>query len=236
LNGGADAYFVVYSLYGPYSSSAISLVDSIRSNSSYVVGGVTSAVVDEQAQNSVQYPLLEMILTLFIAVILGVAFRSTWIPLISVSGVFVSITVTTSLLYLIATYLLHAALLWLIPLILFVILMSLGNDYTVFLLTRVREEQQRHGPIEGIRRGIAGSGVVVSALGLILAASLGSLALQPISFLQELGIAFVISLVLDTFVVRPFYFPAMLTLVEKHRSRSASVVSAGPSAGTGPNP
>jgi putative drug exporter of the RND superfamily len=215
LNGGQGAYFVVYSLYDPYSSSALGLVESIRSNSSYIVGGLTSTVVDEQTQDNVQYPVLEVLLTLFIAVILGVAFRSAWIPLISVSGVFLSIAVTTSLLYFIATYLLHTALLWLIPLILFVLLMSLGNDYTVFLLTRVREEQERHGPTEGIRRGIAGSGVVVSALGLILAASLGSLALQPISFLQEVGIAFVISLILDTFVVRPFYFPAMLTLVER---------------------
>ena len=218
LHGGKEAYFAVYSLYGPYSTSALGLVESLRSNSSYVVGGLTSSVVDAQAQNNVQYPVLEILLTLFIAVILGVAFRSAWIPLISVSGVFLSIAVTTSLLYLIATYLLQTSLLWLVPLILFVLLMSLGNDYTVFLLTRVREEQQRHGPNEGIRRGIAGSGVVVSALGLILAASLGSLALQPISFLQEIGIAFVISLVLDTFVVRPFYFPAMLTLVERHRA------------------
>ena len=218
LNNGRDAYFVVYSLYGPYSSSALGLVESLRSNSSYVVGGLTSSVIDEQAQNSVQYPALEVLLTVFIGVILGVAFRSAWIPLISVSGVFLSIAATTSLLYFVATYVLHTAVLWLVPLILFVLLMSLGNDYTVFLLTRVREEQERYGPTEGIRRGIAGSGVVVSALGLILAASLGSLALQPIAFLQEVGIAFGISLVLDTFIVRPFYFPAMLTLVERHRS------------------
>jgi len=223
LNGGKDAFFVVYSLYDPYSSSALGLVESLRSNSSFIVGGLTSSVIDEQAQNNVQYPLLEILLMLFIAVILGVAFRSAWIPLISVSGVFVSIAVTTSLLYLIATDLLHTSLLWLVPLILFVLLMSLGNDYTVFLLTRVKEEQERHGPTEGIRRGIAGSGVVVSALGLILAASLGSLALQPISFLQEVGIAFVISLVLDTFVVRPFYFPAMLTLVERHAARRRGI-------------
>ena len=230
LNGGKDAYFVVYSLYDPYSSSALGLVESLRSNSSYLVGGLTSTVVDEQAQNSVQYPALELLLTLFIAVILGVAFRSAWIPLISVSGVFLSIAATTGLLYLIATYLLHTTLLWLVPLILFVLLMSLGNDYTVFLLTRVREEQERHGPSEGIRRGIAGSGVVVSALGLILAASLGSLALQPIVFLQEVGIAFVISLVLDTFIVRPFYFPAMLTMVERrgagHRGPGRALAAA----------
>jgi RND superfamily putative drug exporter len=219
LDGGKDAYFQVYSLYAPYSPSALQLVESIRSNSTYVVGGLTSSVVDQQAQNNVEYPLLEVLLTVFVAVILGVAFRSVWVPLISISGVFLSIAGTTSLLYLIAVDLLHAPFLWLVPLVLFVLLMSLGNDYTVFLLTRVREEQAQYGPFEGIRRGIAGSGVVVSALGLILAASLGSLALQPISFLQEIGIAFVISLVLDTFVVRPFYFPAMLTLVERHAAR-----------------
>lgn len=219
LDGGKYALFEVFTLYPPYSTPALGLVESLRADPSYIVGGLTSTVVDEQAQNRVQYPLLEILLTLFIAAILGVAFRSAWIPLVSVSGVFLSIAATTSLLYLISRFLLHTSLLWIVPLILFVILMSLGNDYTVFLLTRVREEKERHGPTEGIRRGIAGSGVVVSALGLILAASLGSLALQPISFLQEIGIAFVISLVLDTFVVRPFYFPAMLTLAERHRGR-----------------
>lgn len=219
LESGHAVYFVVYSLYDPYSTQAISLVESLRSNPSYLVGGVTSAVVDQQNLDSTQYPLLELLLTVFIGVILGVAFRSAWAPLISISGVFLSITSTTGLLYVISAYVLHTDLLWLIPLILFVILMSLGNDYTVFLLSRVREEQGQHGPLEGIPRGIAGSGVVVSALGLILAASLGSLALQRIGFLQEIGIAFVLSLLLDTFVVRPFYFPAMLTLVERRKIR-----------------
>jgi RND superfamily putative drug exporter len=217
LERGTAVYYTVYSSYGPYSTSALALDESLRGNSSYLVGGLTSSVVDQQAQDNVQYPALELVITLFIGIILAVAFRSLWVPLISLSGVFLSISVTTGALYLISTYLLHTALLWLIPLILFVILMSLGNDYTVFLLSRVREEQASHGPLEGIRRGIAGSGVVVSALGLILAASLGSLALQPLSFLQELGIAFIISLLLDTFVVRPFYFPALLTLVEQRR-------------------
>ena len=231
LEGGKAVYYTVYSSYGPYSASAIALVESLRGNSSYLVGGLTSSVVDQQAIDNFQYPVLELVITLFIGIILAIAFRSLWVPLISLSGVFLSISVTTGILYLISTFLLHAPLLWLIPLILFVILMSLGNDYTVFLLTRIREEQENHGRTEGIRRGIAGSGVVVSALGLILAASLGSLALQPLSFLQELGIAFVISLVLDTFVVRPFYFPALLTLVERRRRTSDRLAArVGPSA------
>jgi RND superfamily putative drug exporter len=217
IQGGHYAYYIVYSSFGPYSPGALNLVSSLRTNSSWVVGGLTSGVLDEQAQDRVQYPALELLLAAFIGIILAVAFRSATIPLVSLSGVFLSISATTGLLYLISLYFLHAYLLWLIPLILFVILMSLGNDYTVFLLSRVREEQRSQGPREGIARGLAGSGVVVSALGVILAASLGSLALQPILFLQEIGIAFVISLLLDTFVVRPVYFPAALSLVARRR-------------------
>jgi RND superfamily putative drug exporter len=225
LENGRAAYYTVYTIWGPYSTNAIGLVESLRSDPSYLVGGLTSSLIDQQALNNVQYPLLEVLLTVFIGAILGIAFRSVTIPLISLSGVFLSISVATGLLFLIAQYLLHQPLIYLIPLILFVILLSLGNDYTVFLLSRVREEQARFGASEGIRRGIAGNGVVVSALGLILAASLGSLALQPLSFLEQIGIAFVISLVIDTFLVRPFYFPALLTLVERRRKSGGPLTS-----------
>jgi len=215
FDDGTHAYFLVYSSSGPYTPAALGLVHSLRDDPSFLVGGLTSSVIDQQNQNAVEYPLFELVLVMLIGVILAVAFRSGVVPLISLSGVFLSISVTTGLLYGISTYLLHQPFLYLIPLILFVILMSLGNDYTVFLLARIREEQQTSGIREGIHRGIAGSGVVVSALGLILAASLGSLAFQPLFFLQQLGIAFVISLVFDTFLIRPFYFPALLQLTSR---------------------
>ena len=219
LDNGRYALYVVEPSDGPYSASTIDLVTSLRANSSYLVGGVTSSVIDQQDLNATQFPALELLLTLFLGVILGLAFRSAAVPLVSLSGVFLSIASTTGILYLLATFVLHQPLVYLIPLILFVILFSLGNDYTVFLLARIREEQGRSGPVEGIHRGIAGSGVVVSALGLILAASLGSLALQPLAFLQQIGIAFVISLVIDTFLIRPFYFPALLGLRERASRR-----------------
>ena len=228
FDGGHEAYFLVYSSDGPYSSGAIELVQGLRGNSSYLVGGVTSSVIDQQALNSAQYPLFEVVLAILIALVLGISFRSFSVPVISLSGVFLSIAVTTSVLWFIAQFVLHQPLLYVIPLILFVILMSLGNDYTVFLVARVREEQANAGTLEGIRRGIAGSGVVVSALGLILAASLGSLALQPLAFLQELGLAFVISLLLDTFLIRPFYFPAMLRLFDRRKGGAAAGVGATP--------
>jgi RND superfamily putative drug exporter len=93
--------------------------------------------------------------------------------------------------------------------------MSLGNDFTVFLISRIKEEQETHGFAEGLYRGMGGSGYVVTALGIILAASLGSLGLVPIAFLQQLGMAFAVSLLVDTFVIRSLYFPAMISLLRR---------------------
>ena len=147
--------------------------------------------------------------------ILGVSFRSIKFPLISLTGVFISIAWTTAALYLISKYLLGEQLIFLIPIVLYVILMSVGNDFSVFIFSRVREEQANLGQEEGLARAMVGSGRVVTALGVILAVSLGSLGLVPFGFLQQIGIAFVISLLLDTFVIRIFYFPAMLRILQR---------------------
>lgn len=215
FNNGTRAYYLVYLTNDPFSLSAMGTVQTLRHNGSWLVGGLTASLLDQKNQNDVVYPFVEIALVILIAVILGFAFRSVAYPLISISGVFVSISVTVVLLYWISEYLLHQVLIYLIPLILIVILLSLGNDYTVFILSRVVEERKSASKDLAIPRGIAHSGVVVTSLGLILAVSLGSLALQPISFLEQLGIAFAISLVLDTFLIRIFYFPAALRVFSR---------------------
>jgi RND superfamily putative drug exporter len=214
---GLHAYYLFYVDYSPYSTQAISVVKSLRSDHSLLVGGLTSSVIDQQDYNRVVYSELEVLIVLAIAIIIGVSFRSLKYPLIALSGVFISITWTTALLYLIVNTVFHEQLLYLIPLILFIILMSLGNDYTVFIISRVKEYQQTEGFVQGILRGMSGSASVVTSLGIILAVSLGSLGLAPISFLRQLGLAFVISLLLDTFVIRTFYFPAMIALLREGR-------------------
>ncbi len=215
LDQGRYAYYVVALTSNPFGPSAMATVSDLRAHSGWLVGGLTAGLVDQKVQNAVDYPLVELGLVILIGLVLGLAFRSVAVPLISIGGVFVSIGATFGLLTLIATYLLHQTVIYLIPLILIVILLSLGNDYTVFLLTRIVEEQRARPLREAIPRGIAFSGVVVTSLGLILAVSLGSLALQPVSFLEQLGIAFAISLVLDTFVLRIFYFPAALVTARR---------------------
>ncbi len=215
FSNGSWAYWNLYSVASPFSDGGSAFVLSLRAHPGWIVGGAAAGVVDQKSQNQVLYPELELLIVVLIGAVLGLAFRSLIYPLISLSGVYLSITATTVLLYFISTYLLHEALIYLIPLILFVILVSLGNDYTVFILSRVVEEQRREPPRRAIPRGIGYSGAVVTSLGLILAASLGSLGLQPLGFLQQLGIAFAISLVIDTFLVRLYYFPAILAVARR---------------------
>ncbi len=212
FDNGTWAYWAVFTNYNPFTNQAMDLVGQMRSNSSWVVGGVSAASLDQKNQNNIVYPEIEILIVLLIGIVLGFAFRSLSYPIISLTGVYISISVTVVLLYWISTYLLGQSLIYLIPLILFVILLSLGNDYTVFILSRVVEERKLAEKKIAIPRAIAHSGVVVTSLGLILAVSLGSLGLQPISFLEQLGIAFAISLVIDTFIIRLFYFPAMLAV------------------------
>ena len=219
VDNGKYLLYLIYTNYGPYSGQALNVVNHLRSDSSALVGGITSSVIDQKVQNSRTYLELEILIVAAIGVILLFAFRSAIYPLISLSGVFISISWTTSILYIISIYILHQALIYLIPIILFVILMSLGNDYTVFIISRIREEVASFGKREGITRGMVGSGKVVTSLGLILAASLGSLAFIPVGFLTQLGIAFIISLLLDTFVIRTFYFPAMVALLDRSEKK-----------------
>ena len=96
------------------------------------------------------------------------------------------------------------------PLYGFVFLVALGIDYNIFLMTRVREESLTHGTREGMLRGLAVTGGVITSAGLVLAATFAALAVLPILFLLQ--IAFIVSfgVLLDTFVVRTLLVPALV--------------------------
>lgn len=219
LDNGKYAYYLVYTSYSPYSQNALNVVNGLRENSSIIVGGITSSIIDQQHENTLHYTELELLIISVIFIVLLVSFLSPKYPLISISGVFISISWTTFLLYVISGSILGEGMIYLIPIILFIILMSLGNDYTVFIISRVKEYSAQYGFEDGLPRAMASSGRVVTSLGMILALSLGSLGLIRSGFLQQLGIAFFISLIIDTFVIRTFYFPAMLSIMRKRMEK-----------------
>ena len=99
------------------------------------------------------------------------------------------------------------------PLFAFLFLVALGVDYTIFLVTRAREETPAHGTREGIVRAVSATGPVITSAGIVLAAVFCVLAVLPLIVLTQLGVIVGLGILLDTFVVRTVVVPALFVLI-----------------------
>lgn len=100
-----------------------------------------------------------------------------------------------------------------VPLFAFLFLVALGIDYTIFLVTRAREETPGHGTVDGMVRAVSATGAVITSAGIVLAAVFCVLGVLPLITLTQLGIIVGIGIVLDTFLVRTVVIPALFALV-----------------------
>src|SRR5213076_1701254 len=97
-----------------------------------------------------------------------------------------------------------------LPLFAFVFLVALGIDYNIFLMARVREETVQHGTRDGMLRGLAVTGGVITSAGIVLAGTFSVLAVLPLVFLTQIGFLIAFGVLLDTFVVRSILVPALV--------------------------
>ena len=95
------------------------------------------------------------------------------------------------------------------PLYGFVFLVALGIDYSIFLMTRVREESRTRGTRPGILVGLAVTGGVITSAGVVLASTFSALAVLPILFLVQIAFIVAFGVLLDTLVVRSLLVPAV---------------------------
>ncbi len=100
-----------------------------------------------------------------------------------------------------------------VPLFAFLFLVALGVDYTIFLVTRAKEETPEFGTREGIVRAVALTGGVITSAGVVLAAVFAVLGVLPLITLTQLGIVVGFGILLDAFVVRTVVIPALFSLV-----------------------
>jgi RND superfamily putative drug exporter len=95
------------------------------------------------------------------------------------------------------------------PLYAFVFLVALGIDYSIFLMTRVREESAQRGSRRGILVALAVTGGVITSAGLVLAATFSALSVIPLVFLVQIAFLVAFGVLLDTTVVRSLLVPAL---------------------------
>jgi RND superfamily putative drug exporter len=106
---------------------------------------------------------------------------------------------------------------WKVPYFLFVLLIAVGVDYNVFLMTRLNEESQRRGLRNGIVRAIGQTGGLISSAAIITASSFASFLLSPLGSLRQLGFALVVGILVDAVLVRPLLVPCGHWLLRRTR-------------------
>lgn len=102
-----------------------------------------------------------------------------------------------------------------IPLYTFIFLVALGADYTIFLMSRVREEARKQGLEKGVPYAVSRTGRVITSAGLILGGTFAVLTTLPLNILYQLGICVAVGILLDTFVVRGLLVPGVVLLLGK---------------------
>ena len=191
------------------SSEAFDAVDNVRSavhsvkGADALVGGFPAFLDDALKANARDAKVIIPVTLLVVLLILMLLLRALVSPLILIATVVLSFGAALGIGALAFKYVFdYPATDSSYPLFVFVFLVSLGIDYNIFLMTRVREETAKRGTRQGALVGLAATGGVITSAGLVLAATFGILASLPLVFLVEMGFTVAVGVILDTLIVR----------------------------------
>ncbi|MEA2472697.1 MAG: putative drug exporter of the superfamily [Thermoleophilaceae bacterium] len=207
--------------HDPYTPAAFAAVPRIRDKLKdpgpglqALVGSGSAVQYDFDASTSRDLKWIIPIGLLVIGVILGILLQAVAAPLVLIATVVASFfgTLGISLFFFLKVVGdpgVDASL----PIFAFIFLVGLGVDYTIFLMSRVREEARLHGTREGTLRALAATGPVITSAGLILAGTFSVLMTLPVTFAFNIGFMVAVGILLDTFVVRTVMVPAAVELL-----------------------
>jgi RND superfamily putative drug exporter len=198
----------------PDSDAAVETVQRLRAAVDGVegtkVGGPTATLLDTRTTSEHDRMLIIPIVLVVIFLILALLLRSLLAPLLLIATVVLSFAATMGVSALVFNHVLDfPGSDPVVPLFGFVFLVALGIDYNIFLMTRVREETQRLGTVEGTLRGLSLTGGVITSAGVVLAATFAALAVLPILFLTQIAFIVAFGVLLDTLLVRSLLVPAL---------------------------
>jgi uncharacterized membrane protein YdfJ with MMPL/SSD domain len=213
---------------GPYANETFDRVGRIRDEAqrwsvasapegtTVLVGGASAEIADLTNAMDSDTPRLVFLVSIVSLIILALLLRSLIAPLYIMASIFLTVLTTLAVTGFIFQDVLdfrYDGVDWMVPLMLFVILVVLAADYSIFLMSRVKEEAETYGLREGVERGVTHTGGVISACGLILAGTFAALMATSIGSLIQMGFAISFGVLLDTFIVRPLLLPALTRLL-----------------------
>ncbi len=221
---GHSVRYLVLTKLDPFSAAAMDQVNTIRdtargaqpntslSDATVSMGGYPVALKDtrDYYQNDIRFIIIVTIVVVLL--ILMLLLRSLIAPLYLVGSVVLSYFAALGIGVVVFQYLFHQPLHWTVPPLAFVVLVAVGADYNMLFVSRMRDESP-HGMRYGIIRTLSSTGGVITAAGLIFAASMWGLLFSSIGTVIQGGFVIGAGILLDTFLVRTITVPAMATLV-----------------------
>lgn len=179
------------------------------------VGGPSAFYADMRQISNEDFRLIVALIVGAVFTVLALLLRSLVAPFYLLASVILSYAATMGITVLVFQGLLGepGITFWLAP-FLFVVLVALGADYNIFIMSRIREEADAgHDIHEAVSRGITLTGRVITSAGLILAGTFAALLLAPLPFLRQIGFGIGLGILIDTFVVRALVVPSATMLL-----------------------
>jgi RND superfamily putative drug exporter len=218
---GYASYLVIMSV-PPYGASGHAVIVHLRQRldrdaPGSLVGGDPAVQYDITQASAHDALVLIPLLLVAILVVIALLLQAAVAPLVLVATTALSFAASFGLSNLLWRYGLgYPGIESQVPVYIFIFLAALGVDYNIFLAARIREESRHLGIRQGTLRGLSVTGGVITAAGIVLAATFAALVLEPTVYLTEVGTAVAIGVLLDTLLVRTVLVPAaLLTIGER---------------------
>jgi putative drug exporter of the RND superfamily len=221
---GHAARYLVQTKLNPFSIAAMDQVNSILdvarqaqpnttlADAKVSMAGISVGLRDTRDYYNKDFNFIIVTTVVIVFLILIGLLRAIVAPLYLICSVIVSYLSALGIGTIMFQFVLGQELHWTVPGLTFIILVAVGADYNLLLISRIRDESP-HGIRVGVIRTVGSTGGVITAAGLIFAASMFGLLFASITMMVQAGFVLGMGILLDTFLVRTVTVPAIATLV-----------------------
>jgi len=176
------------------------------------LGGTAATYKDMHDGSNIDLLIAGISAATLIFVIMLVITRSVVAAVVIVGTVLLSLGASFGLSVLLWQYILGMKLHWMVLAMAIILMLAVGSDYNLLLISRFKEEIHA-GLKTGTIRAMAGSGSVVTSAGLVFAATMATFAFSPLVVMAQVGSTIALGLLFDTLIVRSFMTPSLATLL-----------------------